>query len=348
MVGVGDFDRFAFIVGAPRCGTTTLAQFLKNHARVAFPVVKEPHFFSQHDLRALGDEELRGRVERDYLGRFFANAPGRRIAADASVTYLYVPEQLEPALRLWPDSRFVVALRNPLAMLPSLHRRLIYLGDETIADFRDAWAAVADRAQGRRIPSGCVDPRWLRYDVAARFSAYLERLFAVVGRERCHVVIFDDLATDPVTQYRQLMKFLGIEPMPSPDLSARRQGKSVRVRWLQRLLKRPPRAVREYFAGEHFRRRICALDEADSRQSPAGVLSLRKRLLKWNRVERPLEPLPVELQLEISRWFRGDIERLSKLLDRDLTHWLTPHEQSPPAAPHPEMISEPRRAAFSH
>ena len=53
MVRVGDFDRFAFIVGAPRCGTTTLAQFLKNHPSVSFPAVKEPHFFSQHNLRGL-------------------------------------------------------------------------------------------------------------------------------------------------------------------------------------------------------------------------------------------------------------------------------------------------------
>jgi hypothetical protein len=54
MVSVSDFNRFVFIVGAPRCGTTTLAQFLKAHPAVSFPVVKEPHFFSQNDLRGLG------------------------------------------------------------------------------------------------------------------------------------------------------------------------------------------------------------------------------------------------------------------------------------------------------
>src|SRR5215203_1440614 len=98
MVCVGDFDRFLFIVGAPRCGTTTLAHFLKDHPSVGFPVVKEPHFFSQNDLRSLTDERLRCRVEGDYLRRFYASRPERRIGADASVTYLYTPEQLEPIL----------------------------------------------------------------------------------------------------------------------------------------------------------------------------------------------------------------------------------------------------------
>ena len=75
MASVEDFDRFVFVVGAPRCGTTTLSQFLKRNPAVAFPAVKEPHFFSQHDLRGLSDDELRERVERDYLGRFFPNQP---------------------------------------------------------------------------------------------------------------------------------------------------------------------------------------------------------------------------------------------------------------------------------
>src|SRR4030095_12668379 len=99
---------------------------------VCFPKVKEPHFFAQNDLRCVADDELRRRVENAYLSRFFESDKSRRVGVDASVTYLYTPEQLEPAIRLWPRSRFIIALRNPLTMLPSLHQRLLYLGDETI------------------------------------------------------------------------------------------------------------------------------------------------------------------------------------------------------------------------
>src|SRR4249919_1224269 len=200
-VGVNEFDRFVFIVGAPRCGTTTLSRFLKDHPSISFPAVKEPHFFAQNDLRGLSDEELKLRVEHDYLQRFFRPGPDSRVGVDASVSYLYAPEQLEPILRLWPESRFVVALRDPLTMLPSLHRRLIYVGEETMPRFADAWAAVPDRAAGRRIPRQCQDARLFRYDEACCFGAYLERLFAVVGKERCSVVIFDDLAADAAGTY---------------------------------------------------------------------------------------------------------------------------------------------------
>jgi hypothetical protein len=349
MVSVGEFDRFAFIVGAPRCGTTTLAEFLKGHQSVSFPFVKEPHFFSQNDLRDLGTPALRDRVEREYLGRFFRADGRRRMGVDASVTYLYTPEQLEPILRLWPDSRFVIALRDPLSMLPSLHRRLIYLGDETIADFSKAWAAVPDRAAGRRIPRGCADPRWLRYDLAARFSDHLERLFAVVGRDRCHVILFDDLAADPGQEYQSFMDFVGVEPAVRPDFTARREGRDVRIRWLQRLLKRPPNAVREYFAGEHYRRRVCDLDATAPASSPGGVLSLRKRLLRWNRVSRPAKPLSSTLAAEIRGEFASDIQRLGQLLDRDLTPWLRSGESGPPGLPSEESVPIGlRREALSH
>src|SRR3954464_5399745 len=94
------FERFLFIVGAPRCATTTLSRFLKDHPSVRFPALKEPHFFTQHDLRKLPDRELKRRIGHDYLGRFFGADRHPPFGVDVSVSYLYSPEQLEPVLRL--------------------------------------------------------------------------------------------------------------------------------------------------------------------------------------------------------------------------------------------------------
>ena len=106
MLQIEDIDRFTFIVGAPRCGTTTMARWLQFHPQVLFPFVKEPHFFWQYDLRGLDDDELRPRVEHDYLDHFFSEPDGEQsVGADCSVSYLYAPEQLEPVLKLWPARR---------------------------------------------------------------------------------------------------------------------------------------------------------------------------------------------------------------------------------------------------
>lgn len=320
---ISDFERMAFVVGAPRCGTTFISRLLGRHPQLSFSLVKEPHFFSLHDLRENSDGELRDLVENEYLQRFFEPG-GARIGAEGSVSYLYTPEQLKLVLRLWPDSRFIIAVRDPMAMLPSLHARLVYTGDESIISFEDAWAAIPDRAAGRRIPRSCIDPRFLRYDEAARFGTYVERMFAAVGRDRCLVVVFDDLAADGRGEAKRIVNFLGLDPIEPPPPRPRRATYQVRYPWLQRLLKRPPQPLRPLLAGHHYRRRIVADVETDDGGSETleKMLSIRKRLLRWNRVAGPKPPVPLAVQQDIKMRLQGEVDHLGELIGRDLGHWL--------------------------
>ena len=325
---ISDLPRFIFIVGAPRCGTTTLAQFLKAHPRICYPLVKEPHFFLQHDTRGLDAAALRDLVEREYLDRFYAQCDGSRdTGVDGSVSYLYAPEHLVPALSLWPDAKFVIALRDPMSMLPSLHARLRYTGDETIKRFEDAWAAIPDRAAGKRIPRSCLEPRWLRYDEAGRFATYVERFFELIGRERCFVSLFDDLIADPQAKYRAMCAFAGLEPHPGTNFAPRRGARGFRYGWLQRLLKRPPGFARDYLAGKQFAQRERSLDApAEDDKVTERIFSVRKRLLRWNRIPLPKRPIPVAVQADIRARLKPEIDRLATLLGRDLSHWLQVRE----------------------
>lgn len=317
-----DQSRFAFIVGAPRCGTTTLAGFLRKHPDICFSAVKEPHFFAQYDLTGLGEEELRERVGEEYLARFFDHcSDAKKLKAEGSVTYLYAPERMGPILRLWPEAKFIIALRDPLAMIPSLHARLLVNGDENIRSFTKAWAKIEDRKQGRSIPRSAIDPRFLRYDEAGALGSRVEQFFNAVGRERCHVVLFDDLAADTEGTYRRLCSFLGIEPMAGMNFKPRRAGKSFRYGWLQRFLKRPPEAVRTVMAGKKYRQRVKALDAADGR-GIAAIFQLRKRLLRWNKVPAKRIPLDPRVREDMIKRLRDEVILLSRVIDRDLSHWL--------------------------
>ena len=317
-----DQSPFAFVVGAPRCGTTTLAGFLQQHPEVCFSAVKEPHFFSRDELGGLSDEQFNRLVQEEYLDRFFAQCSGtEKLRAEGSVTYLYTSERMAPVLRLWPDAKFVIALRDPLAMLPSLHQRLLVTGDENIIDFRKAWAKIEDRAQGKSIPRSAIDPRFLRYDEAGALGKHVERFLAAVGRERCHIVIFDDLAKDPEGSYRELCRFLGLDPWPGTKFGAKRINTTFRIGWLQRLLKRPPKAVRTVLAGEKFRTREKRLDAREGRAITA-VFKVRRRLLDWNKVSAKRQPLDPAVRQEIIDRMRDDVILLSRVIDRDLSHWL--------------------------
>ncbi len=344
--------RFAFIVGAPRCGTTFLSYLLRKHPDVCFSLVKEPHFFAARDLRGLDEEALRAAVEHDYLERFFGHCDRPdQLRVEGSVSYLYIPEQVAPVLRLWPDAKFIIAVRDPFAMLPSLHARLLVTGDETIRSFKRAWDAIPARREGRQIPRSCLDPRWLRYDEAGAFGTYVSRFLDVIGRERCHIVVYDDLAANPEATYAELCHFLNLEPVPDMKFSRRRATAGVRWHWLQRFLKRPPGALRSLLAGEKFLQREGKLPNQKAKgksgnktkQTKTGlqrVFEVRKRLLKWNQVPAKIEPVPAELQQDIAGRLRGEIAELARLLDRDLSHWLGGVPEAKPAQPRQRGTSQ--------
>src|SRR5690349_941703 len=299
-------SHFAFIVGAPRCGTTTLASFLQQHPDVCFSVVKEPHFFSRDEVAAVPAGELEQLVDEEYWQRFFGHCEGEpKLYAEGSVTYLYVPERMAPILKLWPNAKFVIALRDPVSMLPSLHARLLVTGDETIRDFPKAWAKIPERAAGRSLPKRAADPRWLRYDWAGQLGENVERFIAAVGRERCHIILFDDLTSDPQGTYREMCRFLDIEPWEGTNFEPQRINKTIRIGWLQRLLKRPPKSVRTVLAGEHYRKREKKL-HAKENKLIAAIFAVRLRLLQWNKVPVKRQPLDPGVRQQIIDRLRDD------------------------------------------
>lgn len=315
-------NKAAFIVGAPRCGTSSLWHMFRQHPEVCFSTVKEPHFFSRFDLSALDDSALMDVVSRAYVERFFRARNDRSLLMEASPTYFYAPERMRTILRLWPDAKFIVALRDPLTMIPSLHSRLLITGDETVSDLKRAWGLIPERREGRRIPRSCIDARFLRYDEAARFATHLKNFLAVVGEHRCHVVLLDDLSSDPKRSYEEVCSFLDLRPWPETKFKIDRTNRSCRVKWLQRMLNRPPKSVQTWLASDQFLEREGVARE-DNRLFKT-VVSVRKRILRWNEYPAARNPLDKAFKSEIASHYRREVEELSGLIGRDLSHWVQP------------------------
>src|SRR5215207_9230182 len=72
-----------FIVGAPKCGTTAMYEYLRQHPSIFMPFHKEPLFFGS-DLH-----HRYGRLtEAEYRALFRAARPDQRVG-EASAWYLY-------------------------------------------------------------------------------------------------------------------------------------------------------------------------------------------------------------------------------------------------------------------
>lgn len=304
-------DRFPdfFLVGAPRCGTTALSRYLADNPQVCFSRPKEPHYFALLAPDASLDD-----LETAYLSRHFAHHhAGHRAIGEGSVSYLYSPHAIERILAVNPDARFIAMLRNPLEMLPSYHLRMLFILCEDVEDFAAAWRLQDARARGEHVPRHCIDARLLLYREVARYGVQIERLYRVAGRERCHVVVFDDLARDPAAVYREVLKFIGVDDDGRTMFKRRFPSRIYRSRWLQELLY----SVRS--------RRAHAVDTlqrtARVKKGPGRRKSLVKRLARWNRIERRPAPLDAEMTATLRATLADDVATLSGLLGRDLRHW---------------------------
>ena len=300
-----------FVVGAPRCGTTAFCRYLARNPQIGFSRPKEPHYFARLDHDPSAAE-----LERDYLGRYFAHCTNEeRAIGEGSVSYLYAPEAIGRIRRLNPDARFIAMVRDPLTMLPSYHLRMRFLLQEDEPSFERAWALEPARARGEHVPKRCLDARLLLYSEVAKLGAQVRRLIDVAGRERTHVIVFDDLAADPLGTYRRALAFLGVDDDGQTQFERRYESRMYRYRWLQQLLYVP--ATRGGKLIDTVQRRSRRYDRDGAKRK-----SLIKRLTDFNKVRASPATLSPAMVAAVRERLRPDVDLLSQLLGRDLGHWL--------------------------
>ena len=179
---------------------------------------------------------------------------------------------------------------------------------------------VPERRSGRSLPARCADPRLLDYWNIGLLGKHVEHFIEAVGKERCFISVFDDLANDPVGQYRRLLAFLGLDDDGRSDFGANRESKGVKLIWLQRLLMRPPRRAIKVLASQNYQERF----DVDKPPKPIAerVLNLRKHLLEWNQAPSRRPDMNAVLLADMKDKFRDDVALLSRVIDRDLSHWI--------------------------
>ena len=293
-----------FLVGAPRCGTTSLYQALRLNPQVCAARPKETHFFLRPARPESTDQAM-----RYYARRFFPHlADQHRVMLDGSVSYLYSAEALRRIDRADGHAKFIVMVRNPIDLVHSFYHRLVYLMDENAGSFAEAWGLQAQRLRGERIPRKCRDPRFLIYGEIGRLGRHLEQLFAIVGRERCHVILFDDLVGGADAVHRAALAFIGVDPDDGIAIRSKNGTRTFSSGWLQRFTVNPPRLLGR-------------LVDIDVMMTAGWIKRVRKGLKRRNtrRAARPV--LDPALRPMLQAHFAADIDLLSTLLGRDLSHW---------------------------
>ncbi len=258
--------------------------YLKQHPEIFVSVLKEPHFFGTdltcqpHTVR-----------DREVYGRFFEDASEGQICGEGSVWYLLSKKAATEIREICPGAKILIMLREPTAMLQSLHALYLRTGNEEIEDIEEAVAAEDERRQGRRIPTKAYFPEGLLYSEVASYTEKVRSYLEVFG-DNVRIVLFDDFVTDTPAVYRDTASFLGVDPgfVPNWDLSAANM--VMRMDVLRQMRKLPPE-LRRVMRG-----------------------SGKRHLGKGPQMREAF-------RAELRQRFAADINSLSTLIGRDLGRW---------------------------
>jgi len=280
------------IAGTMKAGTTSLAAWIDAHPQGFVAPVKEVHFFNAADHWDQG---------MGWYEEHFALAGDARAIGDATPLYSFYPQAIERMAQVLPDARIIMCLRNPIDRAYSHYRHWYY---RRVHEDR-TWAQVvshelsAPPSSPPRVGAGAYDRRDPRYLAQGYYLDQLTALLQHYPRERVLPVLTEDLHLAPDETFRQVARFLDIDPECVPPEVGRVENASSYFRpaslWRfqvrHRILERMPNRIATYIA-----------------------LELMQRPL-------PARPMASDLRQQLVAHFAPRNAKLGAFLERDLSGW---------------------------
>jgi hypothetical protein len=273
------------IVGAAKAGTTTLYQHLARHPDVFMSTPKEPKFFSHPEPWERGEEWYRS---------LFAGAGRDQLAGEASTAYSWYPHG--------PD------VPQRIAKLLSPEVKLIYLMRHPVD------RAYSNYLMERHRLNESFEDRLAKSDFYVNLGTYIrqiEHYLRYFPRQSLHLILFDDMTTEPGRVLMEVQRFLGLEetdlvgdrPIRANERQRKeRQRATARLRGVSGaswVIDRIPKSVRD------------RVYDVVSR-SPAG-----------RRMEAGPPPLRSDTRAKLLERFEEPNRELEEFLGRDLSAWRT-------------------------
>ncbi|MGL5943951.1 MAG: sulfotransferase domain-containing protein [Waterburya sp.] len=293
-----------FIIGAPKCGTTALSEYLRYHPNIYISEPKEPHYFT------FDFEQYRiTKTLKEYLDLFNNSTAEHTAIGEASVFYLYSSVALKKIYEFDPGAKIIVMLRNPVDLVYSFHSQLIYSADESEKNFEKAWRLQNTRRQGKKIPRQCRETAFLQYAAMGKLGEQIERLFTIFPREQIEIIWFEDFVRSTKQVYDRVLGFLEVNSDNRTEFIRINENKSHKLNILGNFSEKPPSVLTNI-----------ALKARDS----LGIerLNILDTIRFFNTKVASRKFLRDSFREELTAEFASDVKKLSQLLNKDLSHWL--------------------------
>ena len=237
------------IAGAPKCGTTSLFNWLSANPDVCASSVKETRFFidEAYPLRLFGPT-----YHSSGLSAYSHYFPDYRlgthkVALEATPDYMYQTTALELIPKLSRVPKLIFLLRKPSDRIYSLYR--FAQNNTAVLDRRiqfDAYVSMLFSSVGS-IQTNEILRLALEH---SKYINYLRRWEKSVGKQNLIILLFEEMKADPLPFMRNVASMLGINdafyeiytfPVSNETFLVRSQ---FIHRWIRRTKRKIPAAVK--------------------------------------------------------------------------------------------------------
>lgn len=203
------------IIGAPRCGTTSLYNYLIRHPCIAPAFQKEIHFFDINFRKGIAwyRAHFPSFVHRYYVKKI--RKQGRFVTGEASPYYIFHPHVPKRISEIMPQVKLIVLLRNPIDRAYSHYHRNVKRGRETLS-FEDSIEEEKERLQGE-MEKMLNDENY--YSLNHRQYSYLSMGIYIdqlkvwlrfFSKEQILILKSENLYNDPPAVFKQVIDFLNL------------------------------------------------------------------------------------------------------------------------------------------
>lgn len=281
-------------VGTSRSGTTWLARVLREHPDLYLPPAKELHYFYDDEAYSPELEGLEAHFPAEKRGRLFGEYTPRY--------YLY-HRALERIERAFPEVRILLSLRDPVERAFSQYRYFRF-------DKQKEYEPDFLRALEGHFHED--------YVTKSRYYRPVQALYDLFEDEQILILYFRDIRDNPEAVKRKVYNFLGVSTDVEITELTRRQNPSSSHRDLTDL-RRTLYSLRR--RGRQITDRLGLTDLLE----PPGrwIVSLVEALTP--RAVSREESLSLDSETRATvyrRYFREDVRKLQRIVDRDLSVWV--------------------------
>ncbi len=204
------------IIGAMKCGTTTLFRMLEQHPGFIAPNTKEIQFFNQPRNHARGPGWYRAHFPGARRMKRIERRLGYRPATGEATPAMSAPMYARNAADLVPAARIVVSLRNPVDRAWSHYQHYQRHPEPDPVDFETAierelgWMASGTKLSEDNFLELAPQRHRLGYIARGQYAEQLEQWFAHFRRDQFLILNFERWIENPNEAMHRISDHLGL------------------------------------------------------------------------------------------------------------------------------------------